>query len=410
MPPDKVVCESCGAEVPVRDAEHCARCDSRGCPDCLGAGPDPVCPDCADKPLPAHIAPMLATLSALPADERNWAFEYKWDGIRALLFWDGARMRLESRNLLDITARYPEFRDLGQRLGKSAVVLDGEIVALDKRGRPSFPLLQRRMHLSDAHVERVAREVPAWYYVFDVLYAGGRPVIDKPCAERRRILEKLGFRHPKVRIPPRFKGSKGEGKIVLRSAKAHGLEGVVAKRLDSRYEPGYRSPDWRKVKVVKAQEFVIGGWIPEKGLVTGGPRSRDAQAMRGGLAESTPSRHAQARRGGLDSRDMEADHPERVLSKMRKDLRRGKVFIDWSQNDEHKTTVCVYSLRARERPTVSTPLAWKELEVAVKKGDAGSLVFEAGDVPERVRRKGDLFAEVLTLRQTLPRPPAGEKA
>jgi bifunctional non-homologous end joining protein LigD len=110
------------------------------------------------------------------------------------------------------------------------------------------------------------------------------------------------------------------------------------------------------------------------------------------------------------ARDMEADHPDRVLSKPRKDLRRGKVFIDWSQNDEHKTTVCAYSLRARERPTVSTPVAWKELEAAQKKRSAAGLAFEAGDVLERVRKKGDLFAPVLTLRQTLPRPPAGKKA
>lgn len=264
MPPDKVVCESCGLEIPIRDAGRCARCDGRACRGCLGNGPDPVCPDCAAARLPAHIEPMLATLSTLPADEKAWAFEYKWDGIRALLFWDGARMRLESRNLLDITARYPEFRDLGARLGKAAVVLDGEIVALDKRGRPSFPLLQRRMHLSDARVEGVAREVPAWYYVFDILYAGGRPVMDKPYRERRRLLEGLGLRHPRVRVPPRFKGGRGEGKIVLRSARVHGLEGVVAKRLDSRYRPGNRSPEWRKVKIVKAQEFVIGGWIPER--------------------------------------------------------------------------------------------------------------------------------------------------
>jgi len=243
---------------------------------------------------------MLATLSTLPADEKNWAFEYKWDGVRALLFWDGSRLRLESRNLLDITSRYPEFRDLGPKLGKSAVVLDGEIVALDSRGRPSFPLLQRRMHLSDEHVRRVAREVPAWYYVFDVLYAGGRSVMDKPYAERRRILEGLGLRHPKVRVPPRFKGSKGEGRIVLRSAKANGLEGVVAKRLDSRYEPGLRTPAWRKVKIVKAQEFVIGGWVPERGGRAGSTPSRNAKAVRGLVSVGSRSRDAQAGREGRD--------------------------------------------------------------------------------------------------------------
>lgn len=301
MPPDKVVCEVCGSEVPVRDARRCVRCDAPGCPGCLGAGKDPVCPDCAgDPPLPAHIEPMLATLSTLPAGERDWAFEYKWDGVRTLLFWNGVRLRLESRNLLDVTSRYPEFRDLGRRLGKPGVVLDGEIVALDARGRPSFPLLQRRMHLSPGRVEQVAKKVPVWYYVFDILYAEGRPVIGKPYTERRRILEGLGLRHPWVRIPPRVPGGKGKGKLVLRSAKAHGLEGVVAKRLDSRYEPGRRSPDWRKIKVVKAQEFVIGGWIPGKGGLAESTPSRDAPARRGGLAGSTRSRHAQARRGGGD--------------------------------------------------------------------------------------------------------------
>lgn len=110
------------------------------------------------------------------------------------------------------------------------------------------------------------------------------------------------------------------------------------------------------------------------------------------------------------ARTIEAEHPELAVSKPLKTLRRGKVFIDWSQNDEHKTTVCVYSLRARERPTVSTPVTWKELEAARRKGSDRDLVFEAGDVLERVRRKGDLFAEVLTLRQTLPRAAAGKEA
>jgi len=96
------------------------------------------------------------------------------------------------------------------------------------------------------------------------------------------------------------------------------------------------------------------------------------------------------------ARHLEAQHPKLVVSQQRKDLRRGKVLIDWSQNDEHKTTVCVYSLRARERPTVSTPVRWEELE------DPGSLVFEAADVLERVEDEGDLFASVVETHQELP--------
>ncbi len=105
------------------------------------------------------------------------------------------------------------------------------------------------------------------------------------------------------------------------------------------------------------------------------------------------------------ARLIEERHPDKVTSEMKKALRPGKIFIDWSQNDEHKTTVCVYSLRARERPTVSAPVSWAEIEKAVKTGDAGLLTFEAGDVVGRAKRDGDLWAEVLTLKQKLPHGP-----
>ncbi|MGA8479372.1 MAG: ATP-dependent DNA ligase, partial [Chthoniobacterales bacterium] len=99
---------------------------------------------------------------------------------------------------------------------------------------------------------------------------------------------------------------------------------------------------------------------------------------------------------------LEFENPNLVVSKMQKKLRRGKVFVDWSQNDEHKTTVCVYSLRAKERPTVSTPVSWKEVADAAKKRDTGLLTFEASEVLRRVKKKGDLFSPVLTLKQRLP--------
>jgi bifunctional non-homologous end joining protein LigD len=103
---------------------------------------------------------------------------------------------------------------------------------------------------------------------------------------------------------------------------------------------------------------------------------------------------------------LEKQSPDVVVTKMQKNLRAGKVFVDWSQNDDHKTTVGVYSLRAKERPTVSTPLSWDEVETALKKKDAKSITFEAGDVLQRVQKTGDLFAPVLTLKQKLPPPPA----
>jgi bifunctional non-homologous end joining protein LigD len=99
---------------------------------------------------------------------------------------------------------------------------------------------------------------------------------------------------------------------------------------------------------------------------------------------------------------LEREHPDEVMSRMQKALRKGKVLIDWSQNEEHKTTVCVYSLRAKERPTVSTPVTWQEVELAVKNGDGSHLIFDSVAVLDRVEKQGDLFAPVLTLKQRLP--------
>src|SRR5438874_6041304 len=109
--------------------------------------------------MPRHLAPMLALLAAdIPRDRKNWAFEYKWDGVRALAYLDGANLTIESRNRLDITRRYPELLALGDALGRRTAVLDGEIVALDELDRPSFPRLQRRMHVNDpASIARLVR-------------------------------------------------------------------------------------------------------------------------------------------------------------------------------------------------------------------------------------------------------------
>src|SRR5579884_3255472 len=218
----------------------------------------------APQPMPTRIQPMLAVLSQrLPADESNWSFEYKWDGVRALCYWDGRRMLLHSRNLLDITRRYPELHELGSALGKAGVILDGEILALDDDGRPSFPRLQRRMHAEGAeHIGRLTREVPVWYVLFDVLYANGQSTMDLPYTRRREILESLTVAGPAWQITP---AHTGDGEAMLRAAERVGMEGVVAKRLDSVYEPGRRSPAWLKIKVVFGQELVIGGWVPEKG-------------------------------------------------------------------------------------------------------------------------------------------------
>ncbi|HLM97003.1 MAG TPA: DNA polymerase ligase N-terminal domain-containing protein, partial [Acidimicrobiales bacterium] len=143
---------------------------------------------------PRDLRPMLATPGTLPTEHEGWAYEFKWDGIRALMYVDGGRVHIASRNGNDLTPSFPELRGLGEQLGSHPVVLDGEIVALDDDGRPRFQLLQPRIHAAGANkVKRLAAEQPAVYMVFDVLYADGALLLDLPYAERRRRLENLGL-------------------------------------------------------------------------------------------------------------------------------------------------------------------------------------------------------------------------
>ena len=207
---------------------------------------------------------MLAVLSELPHDPQNWSFEYKWDGVRAICSWNGRSLTLQSRNQLDITRRYPELQELREALPRAETILDGEILALDETGRPSFARLQHRMHAEGTqNIARLTKEVPIWYALFDVLWSAGKSTMDLTYTRRRQILEELTIAGPAWQITP---AHTGEGEAMLNTAKRTGLEGLVAKRLDSTYEPGRRSPDWRKIKVIFGQEFVIGGWVPEKGV------------------------------------------------------------------------------------------------------------------------------------------------
>jgi bifunctional non-homologous end joining protein LigD len=633
--------------------------------------------------MPEQLVPMLARAGRLPADDAGWAFEIKWDGVRAITYWRPGEVRVESRNLNDVSARYPELRALGPELGSREAVLDGEIVSFDEDGRPSFERLQRRMHVaSPSAIRRLAQEEPVSYVIFDLLYLDGHATIELPYRERRALLEELELRGPAWQTPAYHAG---EGRELLAAAAEQHLEGVVAKRLDSPYRPGRRTDEWLKVKNVHRQELVIGGWLPGKGARAGRlgallvgyyepgedrqrvlryagrvgtgfdeddldrlgknlaeiPQSSSpfsgTQPPRGanfvepelvaeiefrqwthdrilrhssykGLRDDKPSGavrleepmteapyevvhetkraaeievqgrtlkltnrakvmyprsgftkgelidyyaavapvllpHLAGRpltlkrypdgvegkyfyekrcpphrpdwvrtaaiasergRGTIDyclaedlptliwaanladielhtslSRAQQMDrptaivfdldpgapaalrecarvalwireifdsfgletfvktsgskglqvyaplngavgyeqtkpfaravaellekrHPRQVVSRMAKELRPGRVLVDWSQNDEHKTTVCVYSLRARERPTISTPLAWEELERALRGKRELTLSAEPGELLARVARDGDLFAPLLTLVQELP--------
>ncbi|MEA2711369.1 MAG: hypothetical protein QOF78_3970 [Phycisphaerales bacterium] len=212
--------------------------------------------------MPRHIEPMLALLSAhVPPEGNEWAFEYKWDGVRAIAYHTKNEWLIESRNLLDITRRYPELNALHAALGKRSAVLDGEIVALDPLDRPSFPRLQRRMHVNDgAQIARLAREVPIFYVLFDLLYLDGRNLMDRPYHERRVMLEELTLAGPAWMVTPSYLN---RGKEMLDAARQNFLEGIVAKHVDSFYEPGKRSSCWLKIKIIQRQEFVIGGWTRE---------------------------------------------------------------------------------------------------------------------------------------------------
>jgi bifunctional non-homologous end joining protein LigD len=220
--------------------------------------------DEAAEPMPEKIVPMMARTGTLPRDDEHWAFEVKWDGVRAICHSEPGRMRLHSRNLLDITPRYPEVGRLNRALSHHRAVLDGEIVALDAEGKPSFGALQRRMHVgSESTVRRLAKEAPVTYVIFDLLWLDGHSLMDMPYGERRARLAELELGDGgRWRVPDYVVG---HGEQLLAATAQQGLEGVIAKRLDSPYEPGRRTPCWLKIKNVDRQEVVVGGWVPGDG-------------------------------------------------------------------------------------------------------------------------------------------------
>jgi bifunctional non-homologous end joining protein LigD len=214
------------------------------------------------EPMPESLVPMAAKTGPLPTGD-GWAFELKWDGVRALAFCAGGRLRLQSRSERDITAQYPELRGLAEQLGAREAVLDGEIVAFDESGRPSFALLQRRMHVGNPRqVQRLSRDVPVVYVAFDVLWLDGRSLMGARYDERREQLMELGLGGASWQTP---NNHIGDGAALLGLTREQRLEGIVAKRLDCPYTPGRRSPGWVKVKNVRRVSMVIGGWMPGEG-------------------------------------------------------------------------------------------------------------------------------------------------
>ena len=225
-------------------------------------------PDDPDrKRAPEGLRPMAAALVTTTPAGDGWAWELKWDGIRALAYVDGGRIRLFTRNGREISHRYPELRQVGVELGTRDAVLDGEIVAFDEDGRPSFERFQSRMHVDNANeIRRLAQRIPVVYIIFDLLWLDGHSLMNVAYEERRAELLDLGLTGASWQTPPH---EVGDGAATREISERFGLEGVVAKRLDSVYEPGKRSRAWQKIKNTTRQEFVVGGWMEGKNGRTG---------------------------------------------------------------------------------------------------------------------------------------------
>lgn len=212
--------------------------------------------------LSTGATPERATRAARQWGDPAWA-EGKWDGIRAIGVWDGSRLRLVARSGNDITFKYPEVTGVDLGLGETPVILDGEIVAIDERGRPSFPLLQTRMNMQrPAEIARAVARTPVQYYLFDVLGAHGRDLTSLPLSRRRAILEHLtGGATAPVVVPPVF----DDVSEALATSRQFDLEGIVVKDPASTYRRGMRSESWLKVKLTRTQEVVLAGIRPGQG-------------------------------------------------------------------------------------------------------------------------------------------------
>jgi bifunctional non-homologous end joining protein LigD len=221
-------------------------------------------------PMPTRVEPMLATTGELPNDVTRWGLELKWDGVRVVSYVSGDSVRATGRRGNEVADRYPELAALADLLPGHQAVLDGEVVAFDQDGRPSFERLQRRMHIAQPP-PRLVRDVPVRYVAFDLLYLDGHTTFDLPYTDRRELLEGLELSHGPIEAPSYLAGGDVEqvGEL-LDFTQEQRLEGLIAKRLDSPYRPGSRGDLWRKIKNFRTQDVVVGGWKPGKGRREGG--------------------------------------------------------------------------------------------------------------------------------------------
>jgi bifunctional non-homologous end joining protein LigD len=212
--------------------------------------------------MPTVIHPMLATLTDQPFSSDEWLYEVKWDGYRFIAFIKDGDLRLVSRNQNEMTSLYPELRDLPSNVSGERVILDGEVVALDEEGRPSFSLMQQRAGIrSGMKRARPNSSIPVLYYVFDLLYFDGYNLMRVNLEQRKDLLKSVIKTNALLRFSDHFLG---EGQQLYEAAKQKGLEGIVAKIRNSCYEQK-RSREWLKIKITRRQEAVIGGYTDPRG-------------------------------------------------------------------------------------------------------------------------------------------------
>jgi bifunctional non-homologous end joining protein LigD len=278
-----------------------------------------------DSDFPEQVEPMLATVvdEANFGDETGWAFEMKWDGVRAIGYLAAGRVKLLSRKGRDDTNTYFDVAEELTKINVQTAILDGEIVVTDAAGRPNFGLLQHRINLTKpADIDRAAKTYPAQLLLFDILELNGQSLIKKTYQERREILEELVPATPgsRIQVPPIFEG---DLRAARETADQLRLEGVVAKRRNSTYQPGRRAHTWLKIKLHRMQEVVIGGW-------------REGQGRRGGgvgsLLMGVPTEDGlhYVGRVGSGFNDRQLDDIQAKLEKLR---RKTSPFLDVPRED-----------------------------------------------------------------------------
>jgi bifunctional non-homologous end joining protein LigD len=242
----------------------------------------------------ACMRPMLATRGTHVPTGDEWQHEVKWDGMRVIVEVSGRRARLFSRNENDATVSFPELAGLPV----DDALLDGEVVAFADGG-PSFAALAERMHVSRLdRAKRLAERIPVTLLVFDLLRLGERDLLDEPLAVRREVLAGLDLQDDRWQTPPVY----ADGRMLFDATYQQGLEGIVSKRLTSRYRPGLRSKDWLKFAHRRRESFVVGGWRRETdsqdrlGAVLVGQPTADGLLYRGRVGSGIAGRKAEVLR------------------------------------------------------------------------------------------------------------------